>query len=123
MASFLCYYTLILDPGALQTFGELRGRRQKSQICTILASFLCYYSFILVHGANRIFYELRGPFTGTSSKLADLVHFAKFTMLLLTDFGSRATPNIRGTSGTRYGDKVKTRRIGPVWPVFYAITR
>src|SRR4051812_11350500 len=40
---------------------------------------------------------------GTSSKLADLVHFDQFIELLLTDFGSRGDPNVRGTPGVRLG--------------------
>ena len=36
-------------------------------------------------------------------------------MLLLTDFGSRVDPNVRGTPGSGYGDVVKTRIFGPFW--------
>jgi hypothetical protein len=42
-------------------------------------------------------------------------------MLLLTDFGSRGDPNVRGTPGSAYGDLAKTRRLGPFLPVFCAI--
>ena len=58
----------------------------------------------------------------TLSKLADLVHSSQFSMLLLTESRSRGATNVRGTSGTGYGDLVKNRRFGPFWLVFYAIT-
>jgi hypothetical protein len=41
-------------------------------------------------------------------------------MLLLTDFGSRCDPNVSGSTGSGYGELVKTRSFGLLWPVFYA---
>jgi hypothetical protein len=73
-------------------------------------------------GAIRTFREHRGPLTGTSPKLADLVHSGQFSMVLLTDFWSRVDPDVWGTPGSAYGDLAKTRRFGPFWPVFYGIT-
>jgi hypothetical protein len=58
---------------------------------------------------------------GTSPKLADLAYYGQFSMLLLTDFGSRDDPNVQGTLWTAYGDLAKTRRFGPFLPIFYAI--
>ena len=111
------------DPNVRGTPGvRLRGPRQNSHIWSILASFLCYYALILGHGAIRMFGEPRGPVTGTSSKLADLIHSDKFSVLLHADFGSRGDPNVRGTPVSGYGYVVKTRIFGPSWPVFYAIT-
>jgi hypothetical protein len=69
----------------------------------------------------RTFGEAREPVTGTSPKLADFVCSSQFSMLLLTDFGCRGDPNVRGTPGSAYGDLAKTRRFGPFLPVFYAI--
>ena len=63
-----------------------------------------------------------GPVMGTLSKLAHSVHSGQFSMLLLTNFGFQGDPNIPLTSRTGYTDIVKTRRFGPFWPVFYAIT-
>ena len=73
---------------------RLRGTRQKSEFFPIVASFVCYYSLILGTGEIGTFRELRGPVTGTSSNLANLVHSGQFSMLLLTDFGSRGGTNI-----------------------------
>jgi len=101
---------------------RLRGPRQNSQFWSILTSFLSYYSLILGPGAIRTYEEPRGPVTGTSSKLVYFVHSGQFSMLLLTDFGSRGDPNVRGTPGSGYGDVVKTRIFGPILPVFCAIT-
>jgi hypothetical protein len=64
-------------------------------------------------GAIRTFKEHRGPLTGTSPKLVDLVHSGQFSMVLLTDFGSRVGPDIWGTPGFAYEDLGKTRRFGP----------
>jgi hypothetical protein len=69
----------------------------------------------------RTFEEARGPVTGTSLKLADFVCSSQFSMLLLTDFGCRGDPNVRGTPGSAYGDLAKTHRFCPFLPVFYAI--
>jgi hypothetical protein len=69
----------------------------------------------------RTFGEDRGPVTGTSPKLADFVRFSQFSMLLLTDFGTRGDQIVRGTPGSACGDLAKTRRFGPFLPVFYAI--
>ena len=87
-----------------------------------MVSFLCYYSLIFGPMALQTFGELRGPVTGTSSKFGDLVHCGQFSILLLINSGSRGATNVLGTSGTGYGDLVKTLRFGPSWPVFYAIT-
>ena len=73
-------------------------------------------------GSIRTFGEHRGQLTGTSQKLADLVHSGEFSMVLLTDFGSRVDPDVRGTPGLVFVDLAKTRRFGPFWPVFYGIT-
>jgi hypothetical protein len=69
-----------------------------------------------------MFGEPRGPVTGISSKLADLIHSDQFSVLLLTDFGSRGDLNVRGTPGSGYRDVVKTRIFAPILPVFCAIT-
>ena len=64
-ASFVCYYSLILVAGAIQTFREPRGpvtgARQNSQFLSILASFVCYYSLILGPALIWTFREPRGP--------------------------------------------------------------
>jgi hypothetical protein len=101
---------------------RLRGARQNSQICPILTSFLYYYSLILGPAAIRTFGEPRGPITGNSSKLADLAYSVQFSILLLTDIGSRCDPNFLGTPGSDYGELIKTRRFVLLWPVFYTIT-
>ena len=69
-----------------------------------------------------MFGEHRGPLTGTSPKLIDLVHSGQFSMVLLTDFGSRVDPDVWGTPAFAYGDLAKTRRFGPFCPVFNGIT-
>ena len=43
-------------------------------------------------------------------------------MLLLTTSGCRCDPNVSGTSGSGYGELVKTHSSGLFWPGFYAIT-
>jgi hypothetical protein len=43
-------------------------------------------------------------------------------MVLLINFGSRVDPDVWGTPGSAYGDLAKTRRFGPLWPVFYGTT-
>ena len=68
-----------------------------------------------------MFGEPWGPVRGTSSKLVELAHYGPFSMLLLTDFGSRGDPNVRGTPRSAYGDVAKTRRFGTFLPIFYAI--
>jgi hypothetical protein len=73
-------------------------------------------------GAIRTFREHRGPLTGTSPKLADLARSGKFSMVLLTDLGSRVDQDVWGTPRSAYGDLAKTRRFGPFWPVFHGIT-
>jgi hypothetical protein len=73
-------------------------------------------------GAIPTFGEHQGLLTGTSAKLVDLVHSGQFSMVIVTDFGSRVDPNVWGTPGSAYGDLAKTCRFGPFWPVFYGIT-
>jgi hypothetical protein len=73
-------------------------------------------------GSNQTFREPGGPLTGISPKLADLVHSSQFSMVLLTDIGSKVDSDVRGTPGSAYGDLAKTRRFGPFSPVFYGIT-
>jgi hypothetical protein len=73
-------------------------------------------------GAIRTFREHRNPLTETSPKLIDLVHSGQFSMVLLTDYGFRVDPDVWETPGSAYGDLAKTRRFGPLWPVFYGIT-
>jgi hypothetical protein len=68
---------------------RLRGPRQNSQFWSILTSFLSYYSLILGPGAIRTFEEPRGMVTGTSSKLADLVHSGCFLCYYLLILGPR----------------------------------
>jgi hypothetical protein len=70
----------------------------------------------------RTFGEHRGPIMGISPKLADLVHFGQFSMVLITDLGPQVYPDFRGTPGSAYRNLAKTRRFGPFWPVFYGIT-
>jgi hypothetical protein len=120
LTSFLCYYPLILGPGAIRTFGEPQGSGYEDLVKTRI--FGPFWQFSVGLGPIRAFGEPRGPVTGTSSKLAVLVHSNQFSELLLTDFGSRGNPNVRGTLGSGYGDVVKTRIFHPFWPVFYAIT-
>ena len=60
--------------------------------------------------AIRMFGKPGGPITGTSPKLADLVHSGQFSLLLLTDFGSHGDLNDRGTPGSDYGDLAQTRK-------------
>ena len=62
--------------------------------------------------AIRTFWEPWGPVMGNLSKLAVLAYFGQFCMLLVTDFGSRRDPNISTTSGSGYGELVKTRSFG-----------
>ena len=69
-----------------------------------------------------MFREPRGPVTWNSSKHAVLAYTGQFYMLLLTDFGFRCDPNVSGTPGSGYGELVKTRSFGLLWPVLYAIT-
>src|SRR3954469_5818271 len=57
---------------------------------------------------------------GTSSKLADLVHFDQFIELLLTDFGSRGNPNVRGTPGVRLRGPHKNLHI---WSILTSFLR
>ena len=57
-----------------------------------------------------MFAELWGLVTGTSSKLAYVLHSGQFCMLLLTYFGSRGDTNVLGTSGFGYENLVKTHR-------------
>jgi hypothetical protein len=71
----------------------------------------------LVVVVDRTFGKARGPVTGTSLKLTDFVRFSQFSVLLLTDFGSRGDPIVRGTPGSAYGDLAKTRRFCPFLPV------
>ena len=101
---------------------RLWGPRQNSQIWSILASFVCYYLLCLGPGPLQTLSELSGTVTGTSSKLADLVHSGQFCKLLLSDFISRGDPNVPRTLRTSYGDLVKTRIFGPFSAVLYAIT-
>ena len=69
-----------------------------------------------------MFREPWGPVTWNSSNLAVLAYADQFCMLLLTDFGCRSDPNVSGTPGSSYGELVKTRTFGLLWPVLYAIT-
>jgi hypothetical protein len=73
-------------------------------------------------GAICTFGEHQGLLTGTSPKLAGLVHSGQFCTVLLTGFGSRVDPHVWGTPESSYGELTKTRRFGPFWPVLYGIT-
>jgi hypothetical protein len=77
---------------------------------------------ILGAGSIRTVGEHRGALKGTSTKLVDLVHSGQFSIVLLTDFGSRVDPDVWGTMGFAHGDLAKTHRFGTFWPVFYGIT-
>ena len=57
----------------------------------------------------QTFREPRGLVTRNSSKLAVLLYFGQFRMLLLTAFGSRYDPNVSGTAGSNYVELMKTR--------------
>ena len=109
-----------------ERFGNLGVRlwrtRQNSQFSPTPANFVCYYSLILGPVVIRSFQELRGPVTGNSPKLAVLAYSDQFCMLLVTDFGSGCDPNVLGTSGSGYGELVKTPSFGLFRPVFYAIS-
>ena len=89
----------------------------------LFPSFLCYYSLILGPAVIRTFREPQGPVTGNSSKLVVLAYSRLFCMLLITEFGSRCDPNISGTSGSGYGELVKTRSFGLFRPVLYATSQ
>src|SRR3954466_6146135 len=67
-----------------------------------------------------MFGEPRGPFTGTSSKLAVLVHSNQFFALLLTNFGSRGDPSIRGNPGVRLRGPHKSSHI---WSILTSFLR
>ena len=97
--------------------GTRYGDKFKTRRFCPFAQFLCNYSPTFGPWELQTFGEFRGPVMGTSSKLVDLVHSVQFSMLLLTDSGSRGARNVRGTSGTGYGDLVKTRRFGAPWTV------
>jgi len=68
------------------------------------------------------FGTVEGPVRGNSSKLVVLAYSGQFCMLEVTDFGSRCDPNVSGTSGSAYGELVKTRSFGLFRPVLYAIS-
>jgi hypothetical protein len=119
LTSFLCYYPLSLGPGVIRTFGEPQGSGYEDLVKTRI--FGPFWQFSVGLGAIRMFGEPRGPVTGTSSKLAYLVHSDQFSMLLLTDFGSRGDPNVRGTPGSGYGDIVKTSIFRPFITEYCAI--
>ena len=70
-----------------------------------------------------MFREPLGPIKGNSSKLAILGYSGQFSMLLVTDFGSHCDPNVCGTSGSSYGELIKSRSFGLFWPLFYPISR
>jgi hypothetical protein len=91
------------------------------RFCPFLPVFCAIIHCVLVVVVIRTFGEARGPVTGTSPKLADFVRFSQFSMLLLTDFGTRGDPIVRGTPGSACGDLAKTRRFCPFLAVFYAI--
>ena len=101
---------------------RLRGTRQNSQFCPILASFVCYYSLILGPVAIRTFWEPWGPITENSSKLAVLAYYDQFSMLLVTDFGSRWDTNLLVTVGSGYVELMKTHSLGLLRPVLYGIS-
>ena len=63
----------------------------------------------MVPAVIQTFREPRGLVTGNSSKLAVLLYFGKFCMLLLTAFGARYDPNVSGTAGSNYVELMKTR--------------
>src|SRR3954463_3275220 len=67
-----------------------------------------------------MFGEPRGPFTGTSSKLAIFVHSNPFFELLLTDFGSRGDPNIRGNPGVQLRGR---RQNSHIWSILTSFRR
>ena len=77
---------------------------------------------ILDPAAIQTFREPRGLVTGNWSKLAVLAYFGQFCMLLLTDFGSRFDQKIPGTPRSGYGELVKIRNFGLLWPGLYAIS-
>ena len=71
--------------------------------------------------AIRTFRDYGGPVRGNSSKLVVLAYSGQFCMLLVTDFRSRCDPKVSGTSGSGYGELVKTRSFGLFLTVLYAI--
>jgi hypothetical protein len=104
-------------PGS--AYGDVAKTRRFGPFLPVF--FAIIHSFFVVV-VVRTFGEARGPVTGTSPKLADFVCSSQFSMLLLTDFGSRCDPNVRGTPGSAYGDLAKTSRFCLFRLVFYAIT-
>ena len=105
------------NPGVL-----LRGNRENSQFCPIPASFICHSPLIFGPDTIRTFRESHGPVAGKSSKLAVLVYFGQFCMLVLTYFGSRYDPNVSGTPWSGNGELVRTHSFGQFRPVLFAIT-
>jgi hypothetical protein len=91
-------------------YGDLAKTRK---FCPFLPVFYAIIHCFLVVVVVRTFGEARGPVTGSSPKLANLVHSYQFSMLLPTDFASRGDPNVRGSMGSGYGDLSKTRRFCP----------
>jgi hypothetical protein len=103
-------------PGS--AYGDVAKTRRFGPFLPVFYAIIHYFLVVVV---VRTFGEARGPVTGTLPKLTDFVRFSQFYMLLLTDFGSRGDPNIRGTPRPAFGDVAKTRRFGPFLLVFYAI--
>jgi hypothetical protein len=91
-------------------YGDLAKTRRFGPFLPVFYAIIHCFLVVMV---VRTFGEARGPVTGTSTKLADLVHSYQLSMLLLPDFGSRGDPNVRGTPGSAYGDVAKTRRFCP----------
>jgi hypothetical protein len=104
------------SPGS--AYGDLAKTRR---FCPFLPVFCDIIQCFLVFVVVRTFGKARGPVTGTPPKLEDFVRFSQFSVLLLTDFGSRGDPIVRGTPGSAYGDLTKNRRFAPFLPVFCAI--
>jgi hypothetical protein len=77
-------------------YGDLTKTRRFGPFLPVFYAII--HSFLVVV-VVRTFGEARGPVTGTSPKLADLVHSYLFSMLLLTDFGSRAIQTFREQRG------------------------
>jgi hypothetical protein len=103
-------------PGS--AYGDLAKNRRFGPFLQVFCPIIqCFLVVVVV----RTFGEVRGPVMGTSPKLADFIRFSQFSMLLLTDFGTRGDAIVRGTPGSAYGHLAKTSRFCPLLPVFCAI--
>jgi hypothetical protein len=92
-------------------YGDLAKTRRFGPFLPVFYAIIHCFLVVMV---VRTFGEARGPVTGTSPKLADLVHSYQFSMLLLTDFGSRGDPIVGRTPGSAFGDLAKNRSFGGV---------